>query len=563
MSTGAQGIATLTFDAGAQAAEYSSSVSVVDSDPANEFGTNTNARTLSTIQTLTSPAKPNPGSNFAAVTVTGQTALTATDAIDVWIQGTDSTASHNAYEHQITPIRLAVTNVIAGVGFDITAYSDLRLDGDFQVRWAWVGGVGEKVGSAVINFPASAQGAEYASELVTVDSNPNPNAFLATYTNALGDSYDAVIFANNMFVAIGPSSIPNIYSYDGITWAASATVGLGTARSICWGGGVFVATAVLSGTSYRSVDGINWTAGTLPSVVTVPATVTSGGACAYGNSIFVALSAAGGTVAASSPDGITWTQRAINSGPIWNSVTFGAGIFVACGTGTALYSTSPNGITWTQRSLPSSRSWYSVTFVNNLFLVVANNTNIVATSPDGVNWTQRALPVTASWRFIGFGAGKYIIVASNSGSAVTSLDGVTWVLGKLTGYGLYSFAYGFNRFVAVSGSSAHTSTQNFEVLADSRTFTNVNTLTNAAAPVPGTNSTSLTVTGLTTFNATDAVEVWVQGSDTTADHNEVEHALAPIQLRATNPVSGVGFTINATSPHRLDGDFKVRYAFTP
>jgi hypothetical protein len=206
MSTGAQGIATLTFD----------------TDP--------------------NPGAPVVGSNFATITITGQTALAADDAIDMWIQGTDSTTSHNAYEHQITPIRLAATNVVAGVGFDITAYSDLRLDGNFQVRWAWVGGVGEKTGSAVINFPVSAQ------------------------------------------------------------------------------------------------------------------------------------------------------------------------------------------------------------------------------------------------------SGK---------------------------------------------------------------------------PIVGTNTASLTLTGLTSFNDTDAIEVWVQGSDTTADHNEVEHALVPIQLRATNPVSGEGFTIVANSPYRLDGDFKVRYAFTP
>jgi hypothetical protein len=83
------------------------------------------------------PAYANIGSNVASVTVTGQTELLATDNIDAWIQGTDSTADHNAYEHKITPIKLSVTNIIPGIGFDIIGLSEYRLDGDFKVRWAW------------------------------------------------------------------------------------------------------------------------------------------------------------------------------------------------------------------------------------------------------------------------------------------------------------------------------------------------------------------------------------------------------------------------------------------
>ena len=80
---------------------------------------------------------PIVGSNTATVTVTGQTGLLATDQIDAWIQGSDSTADHNAYEHKIAPIKLAVMNVVAGTGFDIVGFSEHRLDGDFKVRWAW------------------------------------------------------------------------------------------------------------------------------------------------------------------------------------------------------------------------------------------------------------------------------------------------------------------------------------------------------------------------------------------------------------------------------------------
>lgn len=80
-------------------------------------------------------------------------------------------------------------------------------------------------------------------------------------------------------------------------------------------------------------------------------------------------------------------------------------------------------------------------------------------------------------------------------------------------------------------------------------------------PAPGTNKTSIAVTGLTTFTDTDTVEAWVIG-ESTSDHNAYEHILVPIRLRVTDPITGTGFTIQATSEYRLTGDFKVRYAFS-
>ena len=95
-----------------------------------------NSRTSDTVTDTVEPALTAPGSNVATVTVTGQTDLLATDHIDAWLQATDSTATHNAYEHRIAPIKLAVMNVVPGVGFDIVGMSEHRLTGDFKVRWA-------------------------------------------------------------------------------------------------------------------------------------------------------------------------------------------------------------------------------------------------------------------------------------------------------------------------------------------------------------------------------------------------------------------------------------------
>lgn len=79
-----------------------------------------------------------PGSTVATVTVTGQTSIVAGSDIEVWIQGTDTTADHNAAEHQLIPFVCRVTSVTAGTGFTISVFSNgYRLTGTFKARWVW------------------------------------------------------------------------------------------------------------------------------------------------------------------------------------------------------------------------------------------------------------------------------------------------------------------------------------------------------------------------------------------------------------------------------------------
>ncbi|PRW79267.1 hypothetical protein C7A10_32625, partial [Pseudomonas fluorescens] len=82
-------------------------------------------------------------------------------------------------------------------------------------------------------------------------------------------------------------------------------------------------------------------------------------------------------------------------------------VFVAVSfSGTA--STSPDGITWTGRALPVNTNWQSVTYGNGVFVAVANGSTIAATSPDGITWTQRTLPASASWQSVTFGNGVFV-----------------------------------------------------------------------------------------------------------------------------------------------------------
>jgi hypothetical protein len=81
-----------------------------------------------------------PGTNTATATITGLPNITSADAsIRVWLMGTDSTATHNAFEHFFLSnyVGLAVASITDGAGFTIQAITELRLTGDIKVRWAW------------------------------------------------------------------------------------------------------------------------------------------------------------------------------------------------------------------------------------------------------------------------------------------------------------------------------------------------------------------------------------------------------------------------------------------
>lgn len=77
-----------------------------------------------------------PGTNYVTTTVTGQASIASGSQVEAYLMS-DSTATHNAYEHSIVPLEIRCGNIVAGTGFDITANSNLRLDGTFNVHWVW------------------------------------------------------------------------------------------------------------------------------------------------------------------------------------------------------------------------------------------------------------------------------------------------------------------------------------------------------------------------------------------------------------------------------------------
>lgn len=80
-----------------------------------------------------------PGSNVATTTVT-QVAVAATSTIMIDVLGTDSTGTHNAYEHAIVHLggtKCSPISRTVGVGFTAQMYSLTRLTGVFKARYSF------------------------------------------------------------------------------------------------------------------------------------------------------------------------------------------------------------------------------------------------------------------------------------------------------------------------------------------------------------------------------------------------------------------------------------------
>lgn len=79
---------------------------------------------------------------------------------------------------------------------------------------------------------------------------------------------------------------------------------------------------------------------------------------------------------------------------------------------------------------------------------------------------------------------------------------------------------------------------------------------------PGTNEASVSVTGQTAITALSHAEAWLM-AEPSSNHtvNDAAYAAALMALSCTVPTAGVGFTINARSTEKLQGQFIVRWVW--
>lgn len=79
-----------------------------------------------------------PGTNIVQTTVSNANITTAS-RVELYMMGTDSTATHNAYEHALLPLDLAlsVTTITNAVSFVAQAATTLRLTGTIAARYVF------------------------------------------------------------------------------------------------------------------------------------------------------------------------------------------------------------------------------------------------------------------------------------------------------------------------------------------------------------------------------------------------------------------------------------------
>ena len=294
---------------------------------------------------------------------------------------------------------------------------------------------------------------------VIITCGSNASSWTArTLPNSNGGWYLTSAYGNGRFVTVSANSSPGVaaYSLNGQTWTASNALGVNGVQwyGLTYGNGLFI--AVGSGTNaIRSSDGITWSTSTLPNA--------NWGAITYGNGVFVTL-ASGSRIAATSPDGINWTQYATAlpvSADWWSSVAFGNGVFVAVAASVdnTMVVTSTDGITWTQQAaLPVSAQWRAVTYAGGRFVIIGSSAGPVGRAAysinNGVTWTLATTPPGAfTWGGMSYGNGVFIAVGNNNTNATSSSDGgITWTARTLpvAANPYASTAYGNGMFIATT-----------------------------------------------------------------------------------------------------------------
>lgn len=292
---------------------------------------------------------------------------------------------------------------------------------------------------AVGSLGASSGKALYTQEFTVWDTNLAAN--WTPSTPASGYVWYDVLYANSKYVAVGQKTS------DGFSYATSST------------------------------DGVSWT-----TPVQLSGSPSAGMSVAYGNSTWVAV--LGGTstssVAYTSSDGLTWTQRSIGTLLCWTNVVYHAnsGLFIAIAhgggaTSTGTYATSPNGITWTTRTAPSSTVWSGIATDGTRVVIVAGGskingpltpTGLAYSSTDGINWSSASLPSNTYWVSITYGAGMWIAVSQGQGAAALaySTTGTSWNSLTLPAYTVgypCEVGYANGSWIIVMGYQGITTTQ--------------------------------------------------------------------------------------------------------
>ena len=269
-------------------------------------------------------------------------------------------------------------------------------------------------------------------------------SFVGTGAFGLG-KYVGIGFDNG---GLYPAS--TYYTYNGITWYATAA-GVNAEYRICaFGNNRFVAVAGNSFSSNKnavSLDGINWT-----HYSNMPSSAFWYG-LGFGAGKFVAGKFASSALA-SSTTGITWTAYATTL-PGVDAIAYGNGVWMSSYRFAATIYRSLDAIAWAPvaPNLPAD----SIAFSNGLFFtrMFSTTTNQYNTSPDGLIWTPRLFPAVGYWQIPQWNGVIWVVwgIIGGVGKFYWSPDLTTWNIlsPTTTNSNLAAYVMGLGRLVLYQG----------------------------------------------------------------------------------------------------------------
>lgn len=286
------------------------------------------------------------------------------------------------------------------------------------------------------------------------------------------NAWESVAFGNGLFCAVASSGAPSsciMTSPDGRTWTVvTSMVSNCTWSTIVFADGLFVALATNSTRMMASTNGVAWTWLTDP-FQSVWSSV------AYGNNTLVAVARSGTSLVAYAP------TYALTSSILQASTNASYNPVLTLGTNNAS-TTTVNGIfnvsrqtpsiTWTARTSAATNVWNSITYGNGVYCAVASSgTNRVMVSNNGSTWSLSTSGVlsTVNWSAVAYGDtidyGPTLVAVGNAGSSSTrvmsSSSALPTTLGRVwqvspvqpgSSNNFNAIAYGNQYFVAVGPS---------------------------------------------------------------------------------------------------------------
>jgi hypothetical protein len=289
-------------------------------------------------------------------------------------------------------------------------------------------------------------------------SPDNGQQWQATPALTLSDEPAAILSETNRLISVGPKGEIAI-SANGLLWTNVNGRTPQRPLSVAYSGDRFIAVGMAGGVK-MSMDGISW------ETQIVLATNRTWWGVADGDGRFVIVGSSGSV--ATSTNGRDWLTLTLPGFYDIRSVAYGAGRFVAVGSGSGLISShqvfvSTDGLSWSNALSGTSFSLFGVTRANGLFIAVGSNGRIL-TSADGITWAQYMTDSSVRFQSVAFGNGRYVAVGAKVGVDMTlsvpavyfSTNGTAWLPATITAtnttkFDLYSVAFGDGVFVAAAG----------------------------------------------------------------------------------------------------------------